>query len=200
MVRVYENLPHRDSHCDRHRRGCCGFHRPRLPLRRDVLRRIGSLGDVSLHRLCDRADDFSGAHALDSHGCLQGHSCGTYRIHRLECASREGAGCSGKGNGPISTRWSGFSIRARTLQGEAAFKRNFKPLGRLDDLEAQLDKGTISLLIVEEGSVSRSRLHEIAEASARSIVSLKVIPTAFDIWATKLSSPGRRGHPAPRRL
>lgn len=81
----------------------------------------------------------------------------------------------------------GFFHQSADPSGEPALKRKFKPLGRLDELEAELDKGTISLLIVEEGSVSRSRLHEIAEASARSIVSLKVIPTAFDIWATKLS-------------
>lgn len=60
-------------------------------------------------------------------------------------------------------------------------------LGNLSDLEKRFNEEKISLLLVEESSLASEELQLVGEVCGRCLVSLKVIPNAFDIWATKLS-------------
>jgi len=63
----------------------------------------------------------------------------------------------------------------------------YRWLGPIGKMEEHLDKENVTLLIVEENTVSIKELEQIAAACGRAIVSLKVIPSVFDFWSTRLS-------------
>lgn len=63
----------------------------------------------------------------------------------------------------------------------------YRWLGPVGDLEKPLVDEEVTLLIVEENTVSAKELEQIAAACGRAIVSLKVIPSVFDFWSTRLS-------------
>lgn len=63
----------------------------------------------------------------------------------------------------------------------------YKWLGSSKDLEKQLVDQEVTLLLVEENTVTGKELERIAESCGRAIVSLKIIPSIFDFWSTRLS-------------
>lgn len=60
-------------------------------------------------------------------------------------------------------------------------------LGSVAEIDTILEAKNATLLIVEENSVSRSEMAKIADACGRAMVSLKIIPSVFDFWSTRLS-------------
>lgn len=81
----------------------------------------------------------------------------------------------------------GFFQQDGCPETEGALQSGYKSLGDVDEIEEKLVENKVSLLIVEESKVSLPELQRIGEICARCFVNLKVIPTAFDIWASKVS-------------
>jgi len=63
----------------------------------------------------------------------------------------------------------------------------FRWLGPLVHVEKTLVAEKATLLLVEENTISDQELEHIVAACGRAIVSLKVIPSVFDFWSTRLS-------------
>jgi len=81
----------------------------------------------------------------------------------------------------------GFFYGGGDLSFEPAHAKNYPALGTFGELAKKLEENQITLLVVEESSVAPSQIQKLAEVCGRSLVSLKVIPSAFDIWASKLN-------------
>ncbi len=63
----------------------------------------------------------------------------------------------------------------------------YRWMGPLKGLEEHLVDERVTLLLVEENTVTGKEMERIAESCGRAIVSLKVIPSIFDFWSTRLS-------------
>jgi undecaprenyl-phosphate glucose phosphotransferase len=68
-------------------------------------------------------------------------------------------------------------------------------LGSAQDLEKIFEKHSITLVLVDANIVSAQSRKEIVEVMSRELISLKVIPSTIDIWASKLSVRVRAGIP-----
>jgi exopolysaccharide biosynthesis polyprenyl glycosylphosphotransferase len=80
--------------------------------------------------------------------------------------------------------------------GESAADENdYCSLGAIEDLTKILAENKITLVLVDENTVTPEDLRTIADTTARELVSLKMIPSTIDIWATKLSVRVRAGIP-----
>ena len=71
----------------------------------------------------------------------------------------------------------------------------YRMLGSLGDLETILEENAVTLILVDENNVTPRDLRMIADTTARELVSLKMIPSTIDIWASKLSVRVRAGIP-----
>ncbi len=60
-------------------------------------------------------------------------------------------------------------------------------LGKIEDLEKILTDNRITLLLVDQGHVSPTDMRHIADIAADNMVSIRMIPSTFDIWANRLS-------------
>lgn len=81
----------------------------------------------------------------------------------------------------------GFFYPGGDLAFEPAHAKNYEALGTFAELTRKLEEQRITLLMVEESSVGPAQIQKLAEVCGRSLVSLKVIPSAFDVWASKLN-------------
>lgn len=63
----------------------------------------------------------------------------------------------------------------------------YRWLGPIADMERHLIEEKVTLLLVEENTVSNDEMGQIADACGRTFVGLKVIPSVFDFWSTRLS-------------
>ena len=70
---------------------------------------------------------------------------------------------------------------------ETSSQNKYPPLAKFDQIEKVLNSEEVSLLILEESSISLKQLQKLGEICSRSIVNFKVIPSAFDVWSTKLN-------------
>jgi exopolysaccharide biosynthesis polyprenyl glycosylphosphotransferase len=66
--------------------------------------------------------------------------------------------------------------------------KGFHFLGDLGELEAVHEKENITLLIVDEAMLAFVQLQELAAVCSRSIINFRMIPSAFDILSTRLST------------
>jgi exopolysaccharide biosynthesis polyprenyl glycosylphosphotransferase len=66
--------------------------------------------------------------------------------------------------------------------------KGFRCLGNLSELEGLHDKENITLLIVDEAMLEFSQLQELAAVCSRSVINFRLIPSAFDILSTRLST------------
>lgn len=80
----------------------------------------------------------------------------------------------------------GFFYTEKEAEHALAFEKGYNPLGDFDSVERLLVEKNISLLIVYDSTVTSQQLQKLGEICARCFVNLKVIPDAFDIWASKL--------------
>jgi len=80
----------------------------------------------------------------------------------------------------------GFFSDAPAGSDDPAQKCGYIPLSTLDQIEKKLVQEKISLLVIEESSITTPQLQKIGEICARCFVNLKIIPNAFDIWASRL--------------
>ncbi len=71
--------------------------------------------------------------------------------------------------------------------GDSSVEGGYQALGSVDQLEQVIEEHKITLLLVDERQVSTKDLRQIADRCADLMVSLKMIPTTFDIWANKLT-------------
>jgi exopolysaccharide biosynthesis polyprenyl glycosylphosphotransferase len=86
-------------------------------------------------------------------------------------------------------------IHETDLPDEKLAEHGYRLLGPLSKLENIIEQHPITLLLVDENTVTPSDLRTIADVAARELVSLKMIPGALDIWASKLSVRVRAGIP-----
>jgi exopolysaccharide biosynthesis polyprenyl glycosylphosphotransferase len=63
----------------------------------------------------------------------------------------------------------------------------YELLGSLDQLERILAEHRISMLLVDQNSVTPRDMRHVADIAADSLVTLRMIPWSFDIWANRLS-------------
>lgn len=68
-----------------------------------------------------------------------------------------------------------------------AFQAGLKPLGPISKFEEVIEKEDITLVLTEQGRVRWKELRDIIAICADAMVSLRVIPSAFDVWANRLS-------------
>jgi exopolysaccharide biosynthesis polyprenyl glycosylphosphotransferase len=80
----------------------------------------------------------------------------------------------------------GFFYQTNPPESQGKIVNTYHPLAEFNDLEKSLAASEATLLIVEENSISFQQLQKLGEICSRCFVNLKVIPTAFDIWSTKL--------------
>ena len=66
--------------------------------------------------------------------------------------------------------------------------RGFHCLGNLGELESVHEKENITLLIVDEAMLAFAQLQELAAVCSRSVINFRMIPSAFDILSTRLST------------
>jgi exopolysaccharide biosynthesis polyprenyl glycosylphosphotransferase len=66
--------------------------------------------------------------------------------------------------------------------------KGFHCLGNLGDLEAVHNRENMTLLIVDEAMMAFVQLQEVAAVCSRSIINFRLIPSAFDILSTRLST------------
>ncbi len=71
--------------------------------------------------------------------------------------------------------------------GDSPPEGRYQSLGSVDQLERIIEQHKITLLLVDETTVSHSDLRQIADRCADLMVSLKMIPSTFDIWANRLT-------------
>ncbi len=71
--------------------------------------------------------------------------------------------------------------------GDSPPEGSYQALGSISQLEQIMEQHKISLLLVDETKVSTSDLRQIADRCADLRVSLKMIPSTFDIWANRLT-------------
>lgn len=71
----------------------------------------------------------------------------------------------------------------------------YEEIGRLGDLETLLASQKLTMLLLDQSKVSRKDLQTIVDLCADGMVTLKMIPAAFDIWASRLSVRVFRGVP-----
>lgn len=79
-----------------------------------------------------------------------------------------------------------FSADGRPLP--QAEEKGFHNLGKLEDLEAYHDEENVTLMIVDEATLEFSKLQELAAVCSRSVINFRLIPSAFDILSTRLST------------
>jgi exopolysaccharide biosynthesis polyprenyl glycosylphosphotransferase len=72
-------------------------------------------------------------------------------------------------------------------EGDGALKGGYQALGSLGQLEQIIEQHKITLLLVDERQIPISDLRQIADRCADLMVSLKMIPSTFDIWANRLT-------------
>jgi exopolysaccharide biosynthesis polyprenyl glycosylphosphotransferase len=72
-------------------------------------------------------------------------------------------------------------------EADSALKPGYPPLGSLGQLPQVIEEHRITLLVVDEREVSHADLTQIADRCADLRVSLKMIPSTFDIWANRLT-------------
>lgn len=65
--------------------------------------------------------------------------------------------------------------------------KEHKRLGTLADLEEALVLRRITLLIIDQSELSSEEVKRAADICANVIVTLKIIPSAFDVWVNRLS-------------
>lgn len=68
-----------------------------------------------------------------------------------------------------------------------AFQSGLHPIGPLSKFEDALEKQEITLVLTEQGQVRWRDLRDVVAICADAMVSLRVIPSAFDVWANRLS-------------
>ena len=63
----------------------------------------------------------------------------------------------------------------------------YSEIGTLENLEKYLESRLITMLVVDQSKVSPADLRMITDLCADAMVNLRMIPSAFDIWADRLS-------------
>ena len=81
----------------------------------------------------------------------------------------------------------GFFSEPPAADDDPALKNGYPPLSTLDRIEQKLQEEKISLLIIDESSITTRQLQRIGEICARCFVNLKIIPNSFDIWTSSLN-------------
>ncbi len=66
--------------------------------------------------------------------------------------------------------------------------KGFQRLGSLGELEAVHDDQNITLLVMDESMLEFSQLQELAAVCSRSVINFRMVPSAFDILSTRLST------------
>lgn len=79
----------------------------------------------------------------------------------------------------------GFFFTTRDAAMSAAL-HGHRSLGELSGLEQELQQRGVTLLMVDPTDISNAEMRQIAEITARNLVSLEIIQSTFDIWATYL--------------
>lgn len=81
----------------------------------------------------------------------------------------------------------GFFYDGPDASTDPASAAGYKAVGPLDQLEQLIADREITLLLVDQGQITPREMRRIADLCADSMVTLRMIPSAFDIWANRLS-------------
>ncbi len=76
-----------------------------------------------------------------------------------------------------------------------AEQRGYKSLGGLQDIEKVNEEKEITLLVIDEGTLTGDQLREVGAACSRLIINFRLIPSAFDILGRRLMTRVMAGVP-----
>lgn len=81
----------------------------------------------------------------------------------------------------------GFIHLGTNPSKDPALEKGYQSLGVFSDIEQILDEHRITALLVDESNVGPSRIHRLEAICASRLITLKIIPTAFDVWTSKVT-------------
>jgi exopolysaccharide biosynthesis polyprenyl glycosylphosphotransferase len=130
---------------------------------------------ISLERVLVRMIDISIGGVSCEHIAIVGWS---HRLDRVLKAMQQGMGRFQITEGFFSCEGSNDA---------AALKRGYQLLGSLDQLGRILEERKITILLVDEAKVSLADMKLISDRCSDQRVSMKSIPSTFEIWANRIS-------------